>query len=262
MNTYSRLDGKTALITGAASGIGRAIAIRYAREGADIAVVDINLEGAIRVAKEIGELGRKSKAYRTDVSQNEQVQQLVKDFYSDFEVLDILVNNAGIGGTMSRILSLKEEKFDHILNVNLKSCFLMCKKFGKKMKKRKVAEDQLKGKIINMSSMRGKTGRAMYGDYSISKFGVIALTQTLAQELGRSKITVNAICPGLIHTPFYGNATYDSLASMNEKMLGCLPHKPVGLVGDVAGTAIHIASDDCNWVTGQSFPVAGGQGFV
>jgi NAD(P)-dependent dehydrogenase (short-subunit alcohol dehydrogenase family) len=161
---------------------------------------------------------------------------------------------------MSRIISLDEDKWDRIIKINLTGVFFMCKYFGKRMVKRKVDDNQLRGKIINMASMRGKRGRANFGDYCASKFGVIALTQTLAIELGKNKITVNAICPGLIHTPIYGNISYENLAGTSEPI--CLTHKPVGLPDDVAGTAFHIASSDCDWVTGQSFPVSGGMHFV
>lgn len=258
-----RLAEKTALITGAGSGIGKAIALRFAREGAILALNDINEEKLEQTCEEIRAISHDPLLLVADVSNSEDVQKMVKRFYEKNENLDILVNNAGIGASLSEITQLKEEQWQRILDINLTSVFLMCKYFGKRMRKQNRPENELRGKIINIASMRGRTARANYGDYSVSKFGAIALTQTLAQELGKRRITVNAICPGLIYTPLYGNATYEDLATLNAKtMPGCLPHKPVGYPEDVASTALHIASTDCDWVTGQSFAVSGGQAFL
>jgi NAD(P)-dependent dehydrogenase (short-subunit alcohol dehydrogenase family) len=255
-----RLTGKKALVTGSGSGIGRAIALRLAAEGVDVAINDLNEENAKKTAEEVEKLGQKSMVLVADVSDSEKVQQMAKDYYAQWDVLDILVNNAGVGGSSSRIISMKEETFDRILRINLRSVFLMCKYFAKKMKKRKTADDELRGKIINMSSMRGRAGRALFGAYSVSKAGVISLTQTLSLELGKSRITVNAVCPGLIHTPMYGDVSMENLSAMS--IPGAMPFRPVGLPEDVAGTVFHIASSDCDWTTGQCFPVSGGQGFV
>lgn len=257
MGLEKRLEGKKILITGAGSGIGRAIALRFAKEGADIAINDIKQESAEKTAKEVNALGQKTLILVGDVSETPIVQQMVKDYYDKWKELDILVNNAGIGASASRIVSTDEANFDRIMKTNARSVFLMCKYFGKQMMKRQAPENQLRGKIINMSSMRGIKGRANFGDYSCSKAAVLRLTETLAIELGKYRITVNAICPGLIHTPIYGNISYTDLASMGEPI--ALDYKPVGLPEDVAGAAFFLASSDSDWITGQSIEVSGGQ---
>nr|MDO8085537.1 SDR family oxidoreductase [Candidatus Sigynarchaeum springense] len=257
-----RLDGKSTLITGAGSGIGKAIALRYAGEGADVAVNDIKAEAAEATAREVEALGRKSLVLVADVTSSEQVQQMVENYYATFPVLDVLVNNAGIGGPMAKVVSTREEDWDKVMAVNLRSVFLMCKYFAKRMQKREVPEGALRGKIINMSSQRGKRGRALFGAYSASKFGVVSLTQTLAAELGSYRIAVNCICPGVIKTPIYGVASVEDLATANEWEQPCFKHKPVGLPDDVAGVAFFLASDDSNYMTGQSLIVTGGRLFV
>ncbi len=255
-----RLLGKNALITGAGSGIGRAIALRYAREGANVAINDLKAESAEKTAKEVEALGVKSLALPADVSDSDQVQALVDKYFAAWDRIDILVNNAGIGAAMSSVSLMKEATWDRAININLRSVFLIAKYFGKRMVKAKVPDDQLRGKIINMSSARGKLGRANFGEYSASKFGVVSLTQTLALELGKFRITVNAICPGLILTPMYGSISAENLAQNNPPP--ALSFRPVGMPEDVAGAAFFLASSDSDWITGQSLPVCGGQIFV
>jgi len=256
-----RLQGKIGLISGAGSGIGKAIALRFAKEGADLALNDINEENLDKIIMEVKQLGVKCLKLMGDVSEVEEVKLMVEKFFGFYSHLDILVNNAGIGTSMKTIFRLKEEQWDRVLKINLTSVFLMCKYFGKRMKKNEVPEGHIRGKIINISSMRGKFGRANYGDYTVAKFGIIGLTQTLAQEIGKYNITVNAICPGLIYTPIYGNIDYETLASINKNYPAALKKKPVGFPEDIAGTAFHIASADADWITGQSFAVSGGQSY-
>ncbi len=259
-----RLEGKNVLITGAASGIGRATAVLFAREGANVALNDKNEKGICETARLARENGLKHDALllAADVSESDQVQGIVQEYFTTFDTLDVLVNNAGIGGPMSRIVSTKEEDWDQVMKVNLRSVFLVSKYFAKKMMKRDVPEDQLRGKIINMSSARGKKGRALFGAYSASKFGVVSLTQTLALELGQSRITVNCICPGVIATPIYGVATPEDLAQANDWEQPCLKYKPVGYPEDVARVALFLASSDSDYMTGQSLLVTGGRQFV
>lgn len=252
-----RLEGKNCLITGAGSGLGHAMALRYAKEGANIAVNDLNSDTAEQTCTELDEMGVETIILPGDVSDKNKVKGIVKDYYSSWNKLDVLVNNAGIGATATKMIRMKEERFDQIMHVNVRSVFLMCKYFGNKMRKAKVPDGELRGKIINMSSMRGLKGRAKFAAYSASKAAVLRLTETFAIEMGKWRITVNAICPGLIHTPIYGPVSYDDLVSMGEDV--CLDYKKCGVPNDVAGVAFFLASDDSDWITGQHFPVAGGQ---
>ncbi|HMF31346.1 MAG TPA: SDR family NAD(P)-dependent oxidoreductase [Candidatus Lokiarchaeia archaeon] len=255
-----RLLGKNTLITGAGSGIGRAIALRYAREGANVAVNDVAVDRAESTAYEVEDLGVKSIVLAADVSDSEQVQAMVGQYYAEWGQLDVLVNNAGIGGSMEAVTMMKEDTWDRTINTNLRSVFLVSKYAAKRMVKAKVPDDQLRGKIINMAAVRGKLGRANFGAYSAAKFGVVSLTQTMALELGKNRITVNAICPGLIWTPIYGNTTSENLAANNPPP--ALTYKPVGMPEDVAGAAFFLASSDSDWITGQSLLVCGGQHFT
>ena len=256
-----RLKDKNVLITGAGSGIGKATAILFAKEGANVAVNDINEENVKETAEKIKALGRKTLILVADVTNSNEVKDMVKKYYETFDQLDVLVNNAGIGGNFSSIMRTKEEIWDRTMNINAKSVFLVTKYFVKHMKKNKAPVDQLRGKIINMASMRGKVGRKNLGAYSASKAAVVSLTQTLAQELGNLRITCNAICPGLIHTPIYGNISKEDLAG--SSLPTCLgKFKPVGDPEDVAKVALFLASNDSDFTTGQSFPVSGGQSFV
>ncbi|MHA1784332.1 MAG: SDR family NAD(P)-dependent oxidoreductase [Candidatus Helarchaeota archaeon] len=256
-----RLKGKNILITGAGSGIGKATAELFAKEGANIAINDVNEENAKQVVEHVKALGRKSLLLVADVTESEQVKEMAQKFFETFQRIDVLMNNAGVGSSFSPIIRMKEKVWDRIIKINLKSVFLVTKYFAKKMMKNEAPDDQLRGKIINVASMRGKTGRKNFGAYSASKFGVVSLTQTLAQELGPHRITVNAICPGLIHTPIYGNISKENLAG--SSLPTCLQKfKPVGDPEDVAKVALFLASTDSDFMTGQSLPVSGGQGFV
>lgn len=256
-----RLENKIAFISGAGSGIGKAIAYRFGQEGAKLVVNDINEDALDSTITQLRNQNIDVLKIIGDVSDEAMVKSMVEQVYDHYNRCDILVNNAGIGSAMKPILRLKKKQWDKVMQINLTSVFLMSKYFGKRMKKNEISKGEMRGKIINISSMRGKSGRANYGDYVVSKFGVIGLTQTLAQELGKYNITVNAICPGLIHTPIYGSVDYDTLATINKAYPTALKDKPVGLPEDVAGTAFHIASNDANWITGQSFAVSGGQDF-
>lgn len=256
------MRGKHALITGAGSGIGKAIALRFAREGAEVVVNDIKKEAAESTVDELKEFGHECFAIVADVSDSDQVQRMVKEYYSKFPSLEILVNNAGIGGSMNRVVSMPDEIWDRAMKINLRSVFLMCKYFGKLMIKQDAPEGQVRGKIINMSSARGKKGRANFAEYAASKAGIVSLTQSLALEMGKHRITVNCICPGVIHTPMYGPVTAEALASANQIEPPCLDYKPVGDPEDIANVAFFLASSDSDYMTGQSLMVTGGRLFV
>lgn len=256
-----RLEGSVALVTGAGSGIGKAIALRYALEGASVTVNDIN-EGAARAtAAEIEALapGTRALVLPGDVADSAVVQAMAKAHFDASGRLDVLVNNAGVSGIPSRIVSLDEAEWTRVIRVNLTGTFLCCKHFGKRMIKQEAREGALRGKIINVSSARGRKGRATFGAYSASKAGVVSLTQTLAMELGRHRITVNCICPGVIHTPIYGTMSAADLATANDTEPPALVHKPVGTADDVAGVAFFLASADSDYMTGQCVMVTGGR---
>ena len=260
-NAEKRLQGKNILVTGAGSGIGKAIARLFAENGANLALNDVNEEPVKEVVKEVKKFGQKVEYYVADVSESQQVKAMVKAIFEDFDQIDVLVNNAGVGGAFTSVLHIKESRWDQIIKVNLKSVFLVTKYVARKMIKNKAPEGQLRGKIINMSSMRGKSGRSGFGAYGAAKAGIVNLTQTLALELGPKRITVNAICPGLIHTPMYGNISAENLAG--SSLPTCLESfKPVGFAEDVAKVALYLASSDSDFTTGQSFPVSGGQSFI
>ncbi|MBD3229710.1 MAG: glucose 1-dehydrogenase [Candidatus Lokiarchaeota archaeon] len=259
-NLEKRLLGKNTLVTGAGDGIGKQIALRFAKEGSNVAVNDINAENARKTASEIEELGQKSIVLVADVSKKQQVKKMVKDYFSEFDRLDVLVNNAGIGATFISLIHLKEKDWDRTIDINLKGVWLVTKYFVKKMKRNKVPRDQLRGKVINLSSMAGRRGRSGLGAYCASKFGVVGLTQTFARELGRSRITVNAICPGLIDTNIYGNISKEGLAGSSDPV--SLKYKPVGDPDDVANVAFFLASSDSDYISGQCIGVSGGMYFI
>ncbi len=260
-NVERRLKGKNILITGAGSGIGKAIAFLFAQHGANLALVDMNEENVKKVAQELEQFGTKIAYFVADVSEEDQVKQMTQEVFTAFEQIDVLINNAGIGASFVSIIHEETSSWDRIIKINLRSVFLVTKYFARKMIYNKAPKDQLRGKIINMSSMRGKTGRSGFGSYGAAKAGIVILTQTLAQELGPKRITANVICPGLIYTPIYGNISYENLAG--SSLPTCLEKfKPVGLPEDVAKVALFLASSDSDFITGQSLPVCGGQGFV
>ncbi len=264
-----RLKDKIVLITGGASGIGRGIVRKFAEEGADIIVFDVFLRAPDEIRKEkeeikseIEKFNRKSLILTLDVSDPDQVKENVKKAISEFGRIDILINNAGImpPSHANTIINMKEEHWKHIIDVNLNGAFYVAKYVAKQMirQKDKTNPKKLRGKIINMSSVEGKQGTAMMGAYCASKFGVIALTQTLAKELASKKILVNAICPGSVKTPMMGplaDAVLDDLG-------GEYGMKPLldrsATPKDVANLAIFLASEESDYITGQAINVCGG----
>ena len=226
------LENKVALVTGAGRGIGRAIAIALAKEGAEVIV---NYNGSEERAKEvkqtIEENGGKASVYKCNVSDFEACETMIKDVVKEYGHLDILVNNAGITRD-GLIMKMKEEDFDAVLNVNLKGTFNTIRHSVRQMLK------QRSGKIINISSVSGILGNAGQANYAASKAGVIGLTKTMARELGSRGITVNAIAPGFVDT------------EMTEVRFG----KPE----DIANTAVFLASDKADYITGQVISVDGG----
>lgn len=256
-----RLKDKIAIVTGAGGGIGKAIALRFAKEGANVVVADINLEEAKQTASEIESMGRKSLAVKVDVTKKTEVEQMVKETVEKFNRIDILMSNAGVS-SMEYILDMPEEKWDYNMDVNLKGMFLCTQAVAKRM-----IEQGEGGKIICTASMAGKTGGPMLAHYNASKAGVIAYAKSIALELAPHKINVNSICPGLVATSMQERElkwTADLRAdgSTPETVLQeYIFFTPLGRIeqpDDVAKVAVFLASEDSDFITGQAINVTGG----
>ena len=242
------LKNKAAIVTGGGSGNGRAIALRFAREGADIVVVGRTLKKVEETAKEIEEIGRRSLALKADVSVYGDVARMVKAAVDKFGKIDILVNNAGII-IRKDLFDHTEEDWDKTMNINLKSVFLCCKEVVPVMLK------QGKGKIVNIASGAGQTG-VRRGAYGASKAGVINLTASMALELAPYKINVNAVSPGTIETPM--SAAVTASPEMEEKAVRCIPYGRLGQPEDIASAALFLASDESDYMVGSVVVVDGG----
>ena len=242
------LKGKNALITGAARGIGKAIALKFAAEGANIAFSDLTINEVGKTTEiEIASLGVKSKGYASDASSFEESHRLVEEVLKDFEKIDILVNNAGItqDGLMLR---MGEKQWDAVINVNLKSAFNYIHAVTPIMMRQRF------GSIINMSSVVGLCGNAGQANYSASKAGMIGLTKSIAKELGSRGIRANAIAPGFIITDMTGELSEE----VREEWAKQIPLRRGGRPEDVANVALFLASDLSSYVTGQTITVCGG----
>jgi 3-oxoacyl-[acyl-carrier protein] reductase len=242
-----KLTGKVALVTGAAQGIGRAVGLLLARNGADIVVSDINLEKAEETAKEITAIGPKAMAVKVDVSNLSDVERMVEAIIEKLAKIDILVNNAGI--TRDKlILRMTEEDWDAVLGVNLKGTFNCTKTVIRHMAK------QRSGKIVNIASVVGEMGNAGQANYSASKAGVIGLTKTIAREYAQRGITVNAIAPGYIETPMT-----DALPEKaKEELKKLIPMERLGKPEDVAEAVLFLVCEESSYITGQVLNVNGG----
>lgn len=242
------LENKVALVTGAGRGIGRAIAIALAKEGAEVVV---NYNGSEERAKEvkqtIEENGGKASIYKCNVSDFEACEAMIKDIVKEHGRLDILVNNAGITKD-GLIMKMKEEDFDSVLNVNLKGTFNTIRHSARQMLRQK------SGKIINISSVSGILGNAGQANYAASKAGVIGLTKTIARELGSRGITVNAIAPGFVDTEMTGVLSEEIRENACRQIILGRFGKPE----DIANVAVFLASDKANYITGQVISVDGG----
>jgi 3-oxoacyl-[acyl-carrier protein] reductase len=242
-----KLAGKVALVTGAAQGIGKAVALLLARNGADIVVSDINLEKAEETAKEVQALGRKALATKVDVATLGDVEKMVESILAQFGKVDILVNNAGIARD-KLILRMSEEDWDAVLDINLKGTFNCTKAVVRHMSKQK------SGKIVNIASVVGEMGNAGQGNYAASKAGVIGFTKTIAREFAQRGINVNAIAPGYIETPMT-----DALPDkVKEELKRLIPMDRLGKPEDVAEAVLFLVSESANYITGQVLNVNGG----
>ncbi|UCC66571.1 MAG: 3-oxoacyl-ACP reductase FabG [Deltaproteobacteria bacterium] len=241
------LTGKRAIVTGAGQGIGKQIALKLAQRGADLIIDDINPQTAPQTAQEVQALGRKAIAIVADVSKKEEVDELVKTAVRELGGMDILVNNAGIARS-SVLLRLKDKEWDEVLDVNLKGIFYCTKAVAPSMIKQRY------GKIINISSIYGRTGAIGDANYAASKAGIVGFTKSVAKELARYTINVNAVMPGLVDTPLLRGIPEKYLQPMIEEI-------PLGRVGkpeDIANVVAFLASDDASYMTGAILEVTGG----
>lgn len=242
------LTGKTALITGASRGIGKAIALKFAKEGADIAITNIADDEEFRNAvKEIGQYGTKTKGYVSNAADFADSQRVAGEIIKDFSGIDILVNNAGITRD-TLLMRMTEEQWDTVISVNLKSVFNLTKAVIMQMVKRNG------GSIINMSSVVGVSGNAGQSNYAASKGGIISFTKSIAKEMGSRNIRCNAIAPGFIITEMTEKLPPD----VKTEWISKIPLRRGGTPEDVANTALYLASDLSSYVTGQTIHVCGG----
>jgi len=242
------LEGKVAIVTGAARGIGKAIALKLASEGADIAFTDLKIdENALATQKEIEAFGVKAKGYPSDASNFDETHIVVEQIAKDFGRIDVLVNNAGITKD-GLIMRMSEHQWDVVINVNLKSAFNFIHACTPIMMK------QRSGSIINMSSVVGVSGNAGQINYSASKAGMIGLAKSVAKELGSRGIRANAIAPGFIETEMTNALSDEDIAKWNSM----IPLRRGGSPDEVAKVTLFLASDLSSYVSGQVIHVCGG----
>jgi 3-oxoacyl-[acyl-carrier protein] reductase len=242
------LDGKTAIITGAARGIGKAIALQFAKEGANVVITDLALDdNTSSTEKEIAAYGVKGKAYNSNAAKFEDAEQLINDVHKEFGSIDIVVNNAGITKD-NLLMRMTEADWDAVIAVNLKSVFNMTKAVQRVMLK------QRSGSIINMSSVVGIEGNAGQSNYAASKAGLIGFTKSIAQELGSRGIRVNAVAPGFIATAMTDKLPDD----VRKTWVQTIPLRREGQAEDVANVCLFLGSDLSSYVTGQVVSVCGG----
>jgi 3-oxoacyl-[acyl-carrier protein] reductase len=243
------ITGQTAIVTGGTAGIGKAIALKFAENGARVIVFGTHAERGKRVVEQVGQISGAHAAefYAVDVAKTQDVDQAIKKILETHGHVDILVNNAGI--TRDQLLmKMSEEDWDLVMDVNVKSCYNTCRALVRSLLKAK------KGKIINMSSVVGLTGNAGQGNYSASKAAIIGFTKALAKELASRNIHVNCIAPGFIET----NMTDVLTETQRESTLAKIPLGRLGNPVDIANVALFLASPLSDYITGQVFTVDGG----
>ncbi len=241
------LEGKTAIITGGSMGIGRAIALELAEHGANIAIIDINVEKGLETVADVKKLKRDSVFVKTDISSEESVKEMVKQIKDHFGSIDILVNNAGV--TRDKLLMrMSEEDWDLVMNINLKGAFFCTKAVSRIMGK------QRSGKIVNLSSVVGVMGNAGQANYSASKAGLIGLTKSTAKELAGRNINVNAVAPGFIATDMTNNLPQEA----KDFFLNIIPFNRPGTPEDIAKVVRFLASPDSDYISGQVLNIDGG----
>lgn len=254
-----RLLNKVAIVTGAGTGIGHAIALTLANEGANVVIGDVKEDLAKRTASEIEAMGRKSLGVKCDVRYSREVENMVQKTVDKFGRIDILVNNAGVS-TMAPVVDMTEEEWDYNLDVNAKGVFLCSRAVARQMIKQGEG-----GKIVSLGSIAGKSGSQYYAHYNASKAAVIAFTGSLARELAPHKINVNAVCPGTVETSMQAREIKwtAKLRGMKEEEVkeGYIAFTPLGRLEqpeDVAKLVVYLASEEADFITGQAINVDGG----
>ena len=241
------LKDKVALVTGAAQGIGRAIALKLAANGADVVIVDMNLDKAQEAAREVERLGRRALALRANIANLQEAEAMADEAVAKLGAVHVMVNNAGITRD-ALILRMKEEDWDAVINVNLKGVFNCTKAVVKHMSKQRY------GRIVNIASIVGEMGNAGQANYSASKAGVIALTKTVAREFATRNITCNAVAPGFIDTAM----TQALSEKVKEELAKQIPMGRLGTPEDVAEGVLFLVSEATGYITGQVLNINGG----
>ena len=241
------LNGQVAIVTGASRGIGRAIALKLAQAGASVVVTATTKAGADKTADEIAAAGGKSLAVKVDVSVSAEVEELFKEAVAAFGRLDILVNNAGITKD-GLLLRMKEQDWDAVLDVNLKGSFNCTREAAKIMSKARY------GRIVNVSSVVGEMGNPGQANYCASKAGMIGLTKSVARELAKRNVTVNAVTPGFIETDMTSELSEKAKESLQEQ----IPMGRLGSADDISGAVLFLVSDSAAYITGHVLSVNGG----
>jgi len=241
------LKDKVALVTGAAQGIGRAIALKLAANGADVVIVDMNLDKAQETAREAERLGRRALALRANIANLQEAEAMADEAVAKLGAVHVMVNNAGITRD-ALILRMKEEDWDAVINVNLKGVFNCTKAVVKHMSKQRY------GRIVNIASIVGEMGNAGQANYSASKAGVIAFTKTVAREFATRNITCNAVAPGFIDTAM----TQALSEKVKEELAKQIPMGRLGTPEDVAEGVLFLVSETTGYITGQVLNINGG----
>jgi len=242
------LDNKTAIITGATRGIGRGIAVEFAKQGANVAFTySSSVDAANALETELNEIGIKAKGYQSNAAEFDTAQELAKEILKEFGSIDILVNNAGITKD-NLLMRISEDDFDKVIDVNLKSVFNMTKAVIRPMMK------QRSGSIINMSSVVGLKGNAGQSNYAASKSGILGFSKSVALELGSRNIRSNVIAPGFIETEMTGKLDEATVQTWRD----AIPLKRGGTPEDIANACVFLASDMSSYITGQTLSVDGG----
>ncbi len=240
------LEGKVAVVTGAAQGIGRAISLVFAEHGADVAVLDIKTSEAENVVEEIRKLGRRGSAHRVDVSSSSGVNSEIRKVFEKYGRIDILVNNAGIYPE-SLVVDMKEEEWDRVIGISLKGTFNCSKAVARLMM------EQRYGRIINLSSRAGRQGSRGHAHYAAAKAGIIGFAMSLARELGPYGITVNTLAPGIIETDMTKDVLQKGKRNLSDYIVG-----RYGQPEDLIGVALLLASEHGSYITGATIDVNGG----